>query len=166
MAILLTGNDIAIIRALLKDGRKSFRQISREIGISTPTVKSRFTRLLNMGIIKSVSPILDPDKLSYETNVEGERGKQLESIVNHIQDQIINNTRLETSDIRIDRRLSAKLDCDYCKTPLFAKMFALKIANFERFFCCKECRSAYEKRYAGRIEAIKKRYYKTNRNKR
>lgn len=166
MVILLTGNDIAIIRALLKDGRKSFRQISREIGVSTPTVKSRFTRLLNMGIIKSVSPILDVDKLSYKTNVQGKPAKQLEFIVNHSLHEITDNTRLKASGIRIDRGLSANIQCDYCKNPLFAKMFALKIANFERFFCCSECRFAYKKKYAGRIEAIRKRYYKTNRNKR
>lgn len=166
MAILLTGNDIAIIRALLKDGRKSFRQISREIGVSTPTVKSRFTRLLNMGIIKSVSPILDVDKLSYKTNVEGKTAKQLESILNLSRHEIIDKTRLKSSGIKIDRGLSAKIQCDYCKNPLFAKMFPLKITNFERFFCCSECRFAYKKKYAGRIEAIRKRYYKTSRHKR
>lgn len=32
---------------------------SRETGITTPTVKSRFDRLVNVGFIKSVSPILD-----------------------------------------------------------------------------------------------------------
>ncbi len=37
--------DIAIIESLIKDGRKSFRQISREIKISTPTVQARYERL-------------------------------------------------------------------------------------------------------------------------
>lgn len=166
MAILLTGNDIAIIRALLKDGRKSFRQISREIGVSTPTVKSRFTRLLSMGIIKSVSPILDVDKLNYKSNVEGKTGKQLESILSISRHDIVDKTHLKSYGIKIDRGLSAKIQCDYCKNPLFPKMFPLKITNFERFFCCNECRLAYKKKYAGRIEAIRKRYYKTSRHKR
>jgi DNA-binding Lrp family transcriptional regulator len=48
----LDNNDIAIIKSLLKDGRKSFRQISREIGTTTPTVKARFERLVNIGFIK------------------------------------------------------------------------------------------------------------------
>lgn len=165
MAILLTGNDIAIIRALLKDGRKSFRQISREIGVSTPTVKSRFTRLLSMGIIKSVSPILDVDKLSYKSNFDGKTGEQLESVLSISRHDIVDKTRLESSGVKIDRGLSAKIQCDYCNNPLFAKMFPLKITNFERFFCCTECRFAYKKKYAGRIEAIRKRYYKASRNK-
>jgi DNA-binding Lrp family transcriptional regulator len=38
---------------------KSFREVSRDTGITTPTVKARFTRLINDGFRKSVSPILD-----------------------------------------------------------------------------------------------------------
>ena len=32
---------------------------SHETGITTPTVKARFNRLINIGFIKSVSPIFD-----------------------------------------------------------------------------------------------------------
>lgn len=59
MPFRLTDADVAILKTLLKDGRKSFRQISRELGISTPAVKARYDRLVNIGFIKSVSPILD-----------------------------------------------------------------------------------------------------------
>ncbi|MDQ6724547.1 MAG: AsnC family transcriptional regulator [Thermoproteota archaeon] len=55
--------DLAIINSLMKDGRKSFRQISREIKVSTPTVEARFTRLKKLGIIKNVQPIFDLEKL-------------------------------------------------------------------------------------------------------
>lgn len=51
--------DVSIIKSLISDGRKSFRKISRETGITTPTVKARFQRLVNVGFIKSVSPIFD-----------------------------------------------------------------------------------------------------------
>jgi DNA-binding Lrp family transcriptional regulator len=34
--------DIPILQALIKNGCKSFREISRETGITTPTVKARF----------------------------------------------------------------------------------------------------------------------------
>src|SRR5918911_5673590 len=59
MPLKLDDYDVSIINSLLKDGRKSFRKISRETGITTPTVKVRFNRLVNVGFIKSVSPILD-----------------------------------------------------------------------------------------------------------
>lgn len=51
------GYDVAILKALMKHGRKSFREISRETGITTPTVKARFERLINVGFMRSVSPI-------------------------------------------------------------------------------------------------------------
>src|ERR671938_675711 len=59
MPLQLDDYDVSILRSLLKDGRKSFREISRDTGITTPTVKARFTRLVNVGFIKSVSPIFD-----------------------------------------------------------------------------------------------------------
>ncbi len=59
MPLQLDDYDVSILKSLLKDGRKSFREISRETGITTPTVKARFNRLVNVGFIKSVSPILD-----------------------------------------------------------------------------------------------------------
>ncbi|HEX5978801.1 MAG TPA: AsnC family transcriptional regulator, partial [Nitrososphaeraceae archaeon] len=61
MPLQLDDYDVSILNSLLKDGRKSFREISRETGITTPTVKARFNRLVNVGFIKSVSPILDFD---------------------------------------------------------------------------------------------------------
>lgn len=42
MPFQLDNYDVLILKALLKDGRKSFREISRETGITTPTVKARF----------------------------------------------------------------------------------------------------------------------------
>ena len=59
MPLQLDNYDVSILKSLLEDGRKSFREISRETGITTPTVKARFTRLVNVGLIKSVSPIID-----------------------------------------------------------------------------------------------------------
>ena len=40
MPLQLDDYDVSILRSLLKDGRKSFREISRETGITTPTVKA------------------------------------------------------------------------------------------------------------------------------
>jgi DNA-binding Lrp family transcriptional regulator len=44
--------DIAIINSLIQDGRKSFRQIAKEIKVSTPTVESHFTRMNDIVLIK------------------------------------------------------------------------------------------------------------------
>ena len=47
----------------MQDGRKSFRQIAREIKVSTPTVEARFSRMKGVGIIKNTQPIFDIEKL-------------------------------------------------------------------------------------------------------
>jgi DNA-binding Lrp family transcriptional regulator len=64
MPLSLDKIDTDIIKSLLKDGRKSFRQISRETGITTPTVKARYDRLVNIGFIKGVMPIFDFEKVN------------------------------------------------------------------------------------------------------
>src|SRR5690242_13730124 len=59
MPLHLDEIDIEIIKSLVQDGRKSFRQISRETKITTPTVKARFERLVNVGFLKGVIPVFD-----------------------------------------------------------------------------------------------------------
>ena len=81
MPLQLDNYDVSILKSLLKDGRKSFREVSRETGITTPTVKARFTRLVNVGFIKSVSPILDFDIIEEENISKPELGKE-QDIVN------------------------------------------------------------------------------------
>jgi Lrp/AsnC family leucine-responsive transcriptional regulator len=145
MPFSLTDSDVAILKGLLKDGRKSFRQISRETGISTPTVKARFDRLVNIGFIKSVSPILDFKKVDYSDNL----------VIDNMLLQTTKNKR-EGLQNKIKKGMVILLKCDFCRGPSLDKTHVFKFANFERFFCCTECRSAYKKKYSGRIEALMK----------
>jgi DNA-binding Lrp family transcriptional regulator len=97
---------VSILKALLKDGRKSFREISRETGITTPTIKARFNRLVNVGFIKSVSPILDFNiveesigKSELENRNGGENSKTIkeseEGKKNKKEKQYNNNNQLQ-----------------------------------------------------------------------
>ena len=95
--------DIAIIESLIKDGRKSFRQISREIKISTPTVQARYERLVNVGLIKSVSPVIDLGMLENKTE------KRLENI---------KAKSTKKHDIKITKDMILKMTCDLCKGPI------------------------------------------------
>ena len=47
MPLSLDEMDVSILNSILEDGRKSFRQISRDTGITTPTVKAIYERLVN-----------------------------------------------------------------------------------------------------------------------
>jgi DNA-binding Lrp family transcriptional regulator len=143
MPFSLTDSDVAILKGLLKDGRKSFRQISRETGISTPTVKARFDRLINIGFIKSVSLILDFKKVDYSDNLA-------------IDNMLLQATRNKREQLKnnIKKGIAIQLKCDFCRGPISGKTHVSKFAKFERFFCCTECRSSYKKKYSGRIKGL------------
>jgi DNA-binding Lrp family transcriptional regulator len=166
MPLQLDDYDVSILKSLLKDGRKSFREISRETGITTPTVKARFSRLVNVGFIKSVSPILDFDIV--ERNVvkpELQKGNNGNSKVIENEDKTTkkkqyNNQQeqLQDAKYRIKKGIKIKLDCEFCKGPITGDPHVFRFANYERFFCCTSCMSGYKQKYAGRIESIKRKF--------
>ena len=63
MPLKLDKTDIAILKSLMEDGRRSFRKIASQVGVSTPTVESRVRRMIKSGIIRKITPILDIDKV-------------------------------------------------------------------------------------------------------
>jgi DNA-binding Lrp family transcriptional regulator len=102
MPFQLDDYDVRILKALLRDGRKSFRAISHETGITTPTVKARFNRLVNVGFIKAVSPILDfnvveetirKSELNTKAGVSGTIEERHNMITKHYN---YNNFKLQT----------------------------------------------------------------------
>ncbi len=129
--------DIGIVNSLKEDGRKSFRQISRELGISTPTVQSRYQRLINIGLIKSISPVIDT------TNVVNEQKEQVHVSGSH-----------ESQDLNLKSGMSVKMKCDLCDGPIGDKPHVFKFANFERFFCCNTCKTQFKEKNRGRIQSI------------
>ena len=140
MPIKLDEIDIALLESLIKDGRKSFNQVSREIKVSTPTVKARYDRLVNVGLIKAVTLDLDLGKLETKT------GKRL----GHLKEKTI-----KSHEIKFGKGMIVELSCDYCKGSVDGKPHVLKFGNFERFFCCTSCKSLYKEKYGTRMDALK-----------
>jgi DNA-binding Lrp family transcriptional regulator len=163
MPYQLDDHDVSILKSLLKDGRKSFREISRETGITTPTVKARFTRLVNVGFIRSVSPILNFDLIEKGSILGPEHNKEHNKGNSRIENENKKNNKLDLSwqpdsKFKLKRGLKIKLDCEFCGGPISAEPHIFKFANFERFFCCNGCMSGYKQKYAGRIESIKRKF--------
>jgi len=129
--------DVGIVTSLQEDGRKSFRQISRELGISTPTVQARYQRLVNIGLIKSISPVID------STNVIDKNKKQLKV-----------SSSNESHDTNLKSGMSVKMICDLCDGPIGDKPHVFKFASFERFFCCNTCKTHFKEKNRGRIQSI------------
>ncbi len=55
--------DIKILEILQKDGRASFRDIAKKVGVTTPTVSSKVSMYEQMGIVKGFGANLDTDAL-------------------------------------------------------------------------------------------------------
>lgn len=148
MPLYIDEIDIAIINSLLKNGRKSFRQISRETKITTPTVKARFERLVNVGFIKGVFPVFDFNLI----DKGGEHLIQIQDIKNRAIKKEENANAdifiIETDKIKknITSGLAINIACDFCQGPVFNKPKVLKFADIERFFCCNSCKSGYNEK--------------------
>ncbi|KAF6246172.1 AsnC family transcriptional regulator [Nitrosopumilus sp. b3] len=140
--------DVGIVASLQQDGRKSFRQIARELQISTPTVQARYQRLVNIGLIKSISPVID------STNLATEEKEKLEICDCH-----------GSHDMSLKSGMSVQIKCDLCDGPIGEKPHILKFANFERFFCCNTCKTQYKEKNKGRIQSITEKFQKESKNK-
>ncbi|HEY7733991.1 MAG TPA: AsnC family transcriptional regulator [Nitrososphaera sp.] len=140
MPVELDDTDVAILNSLMNDGRKSFRAISREIKVSTPTVKSRYQRLVNIGLIMAVRPEIN-------VSIIDKRGKATFRKLRTLKN------RGQPLKLRGDR-IGITLKCELCGGPIHDKPKILKFATFERFFCCTQCRAAYKEKHRGRIEML------------
>ncbi|MBN4046305.1 AsnC family transcriptional regulator [Nitrosarchaeum koreense] len=129
--------DIGIVQSLQEDGRKSFRQIARDLDISTPTVQARYRRLVNIGLIKSVSPVIDSTNI-----IDSQKGK------------LSSKQSSEFHDVHLKSGMSVKIICDLCDGPVGDKPHVFKFASFERFFCCNTCKTQYKEKNKGRIQSI------------
>ena len=55
--------DVAIVEILQKDGRRMYKDIAQELGVSLPTVRARVKKLIELGVIKKFTVIVNPDKI-------------------------------------------------------------------------------------------------------
>jgi DNA-binding Lrp family transcriptional regulator len=88
----LTETDVAIIRALSNDARKSFVQVSKELGLSTRTVRTRILKLRRENVIFTVPrlnmsdiPGLIPVYLSYSYSKSSQKGTVDRAMLSHFE---------------------------------------------------------------------------------
>jgi DNA-binding Lrp family transcriptional regulator len=74
--------DIAILRHLNEDARKSYRDIAKAVDASISTVSNRVRRLESEGVIRGYAPLIDEAKLGFDVlavvGVKIHKGKMLE----------------------------------------------------------------------------------------
>ena len=139
MPLQLDEIDIKIIESLVRDGRKSFRQISRETKITTPTVKARSKRSVSIGFIKGVIPIFDFNQID---KGEDKPLIQIQCIkIDITKEGEEENTNADIFKIETDKikqslisGLAIKMVCNLCKGPVYGKVESLKICRYRTLF--------------------------------
>ena len=58
--------DLALLRALNQDARKSYRDLAKELGLALSTVSARVKRLEQQEYITGYVPVLDPQRLGFD----------------------------------------------------------------------------------------------------
>ena len=75
--------DIRLLKELLLDSKRSFRELAKSIGVSAATVINHVQRLESGGVIQDYTVRLDHERLGYELTVVTEiivsKGKLLET---------------------------------------------------------------------------------------
>ncbi|MHA1969790.1 MAG: Lrp/AsnC family transcriptional regulator [Candidatus Hodarchaeales archaeon] len=61
----LDEKDLAIIRSLSKDGKKTYTEIADKLDVSAQTISDRIEKLLKKGIIKRFTIEIAPEKIDY-----------------------------------------------------------------------------------------------------
>ncbi|RJQ68861.1 Lrp/AsnC family transcriptional regulator [Pseudonocardiaceae bacterium YIM PH 21723] len=59
--------DHQIISCLVADARSSFAEIGSTVGLSAPAVKRRVDRLLDAGVLRGFTAVVDPEALGWGT---------------------------------------------------------------------------------------------------
>lgn len=63
MPMQLDKMDVQIIETLQGDGRIMYKDVAQKVGVSLPTVRTRIQRLIELGVIKKFTVIVDPDRI-------------------------------------------------------------------------------------------------------
>ena len=58
--------DLSILRRLNEDGRRSYRDLAKSLGVSITTVSNRVKRLESEGVILGYVPVLDTKRVGYD----------------------------------------------------------------------------------------------------
>lgn len=59
--------DQRIVSCLVENARSSYAEIGKVVGLSAPAVKRRVDRLLDIGVLRGFTAVVDPDALGWGT---------------------------------------------------------------------------------------------------
>lgn len=63
MAVKIDETDVYILKALLEDGRATYRAMAKSLALSTPTIEARIKKMRETGLIRKTVPLINADML-------------------------------------------------------------------------------------------------------
>lgn len=174
--MLIDDIDRRILEILKSNARTSFREVSRRLGVSTPTVAARVRKLEDLGVIRGYTLRLraDPSRgtmFFFETGGRtGRLRRRLEGIdgVSHIIPlaggrvvviaehrakgpilALAQETGAEVRHYRITsspRRYAVRALCAFCRRPM-EDAIRLTLGGRRYYVCCPVCMDALKERY-------------------
>ncbi|MEM4611705.1 MAG: AsnC family transcriptional regulator [Candidatus Nitrosocaldus sp.] len=113
--------DRRLILLLMQDGRQSFRRLARSLGVSTPTAKARYDRLVRLGLIKRVSAIIDTSMLNSVNALLYIKANDVQDAIARMKEmEEINSILLTSGDTNVV--IKATLDSIESLAGLMAKL--------------------------------------------
>ena len=110
----LDATDLGLLELLLEDGRMSFNDLAKNLGISTPTVSARLKNLEELGIIEGFHIKLNHDNLDQLTvisNIEPKNGMEEKLIEELLGSEMIREVySLDREGIQIKATLPGGAD--------------------------------------------------------
>ncbi|WP_101297823.1 AsnC family transcriptional regulator [Halegenticoccus soli] len=155
----LDDTDIRILRLLTEDARRPYRDIAERVGLSSPAVSDRVTRLRDLGIIRRFTLDLDRSALRggvpalVELRVRSDAAEEVRDAlaaadgVEHVfvaaEPRVFFQARLARGDARtfLAETLGATLDvvADYDVTVLTDARWTPQIGGTDLALTCAEC---------------------------
>ena len=62
---MLDAKDMKILEILMKEGRKPFTEIAKELNTSESSIRKRVRKMEEEGVIKGYTAVIDPSKIGY-----------------------------------------------------------------------------------------------------
>ena len=110
----LDETDLGLLELLLEDGRMSFNDLAKRLGISTPTVSARLRNLEELGVIQGFHVKLDHDKLDHLTVVstmDPQAGKAEELVEELVGNEMVREVySLDTGALQLKATLPGGAD--------------------------------------------------------
>ncbi len=79
--------DQTLLRALQQDGRVSFRELAQKVGVSSQTISDRIAKMVEKGVIKEFTILVDQAKVGYPISFVVELDVDLTKM-NKIQEEL------------------------------------------------------------------------------